>query len=384
MPHTLCKEIQLPGNLHPCNPINSETLSDREEQIFAMSLDVSGQYRYPPPDPGWLSRRVEDVLDPGLPIIDAHHHLWIEQEVPYLANEITADVRDGHAIGATVFVQANYNYRRDLPPHLAPIGETETAAAIAAECAAEGCPTRVAAAIVAHADLTLGERLNEVLDAHEAAGKGAFRGIRHSTSRDPNYPEGIVMRPAPAGLLGDHAYRAGMARLAARGISYDAMLYHSQIGELTEAARALPDLSIVLDHIGCIIGVGPYRGREQETFREWRASMAGLAECPNVAVKLGGFGMIVCGPLWHEEDRPPSSAQLAQAWQPYVETCIELFGADRCMFESNFPVDKAMYSYRTVWNAFKRLTQSVGPDERHALFSGTASRFYRIADPALG
>lgn len=349
-----------------------------------MSLDVSGQYRYPPPDPEWLSRSVEDVLDPALPIIDAHHHLWIEHGVAYLGPEIAADVGDGHAVGATVFIQASYNYRSDLPAHLAPIGETEAAAAISAECATRGCPTKIAAAIVAHADLTLGDRLGEVLDAHVVAGKGAFRGIRHSTSRDPHFPQGIVVRPASAGLLGDPAYRAGMAQLAARGISYDAMLYHSQIGELTEAAQAMPDLSIVLDHIGCIIGVGPYRGREQETYREWRAAMAGLAGCPNVAVKLGGFGMIVCGPVWHEADRPPSSAQLAAAWRPYVETCIELFGADRCMFESNFPVDKAMYSYRTVWNAFKRLAKSASADERHALFSGTAARFYRIEDPAFG
>ena len=349
-----------------------------------MSLDISGQYRYPPPDPEWLSRRVEPVLDPDLPIIDAHHHLWIEHGVPYLGPEIVADVGDGHAVGATVFIQANYNYRSDLPPHLAPIGETEAAAAISAECLANGCQAKIAAAIVAHADLTLGDRLDDVLDAHEAAGKGAFRGIRHSTSRDPHFPEGIVVRPAPAGLLGDPAYRAGMAQLAARGISYDAMLYHSQIGELTEAARALPDLSIVLDHIGCILGVGPYRGREQETFHEWNRGMAMLAECPNVGVKLGGFGMIVCGPMWHEADRPPTSAQLAEAWQPHVETCIALFGATRCMFESNFPVDKAMYSYRTVWNAFKRLAQSATADERHALFSGTAARVYRIADPALG
>ena len=349
-----------------------------------MSLDVSGQYRYPPPNPEWLSRRVEDVLDPGLPIIDAHHHLWTEHGTAYLGPEIMSDVGDGHAIGATVFVQANYNYRSDLPPHLAPIGETEAAANISAECAAKGFPTKVAAAIVAFADLTLGGQLDEVLDAHAAAGRGAFRGIRHGVSRDPHYPEGIVVRPAPPGLLADPAYRAGMARLAARGISYDAMLYHRQIGELTAAARVLPELPIVLDHIGCIIVIVPYRGQEAETFLSWRADMAELAKCANVTVKLGGFGMIICGSRWHEANVPPSSADLAGAWRPYIETCIELFGVQRCMFESNFPVDKAMYSYLTVWNAFKLLAQEASTQERHALFSGNAARFYRIADPALG
>jgi predicted TIM-barrel fold metal-dependent hydrolase len=349
-----------------------------------MSLDASGQYRYPPPNPAWLTRRVETVIDPGLPIIDPHHHLWVEHGVPYLGPEIMADVGDGHAVAATVFIQANYNYRPDLPAHLAPTGETEAAAAIAAECATAGCPAKIAAAIVGFADLAQGETLDEVLDAHEAAGRGAFRGIRHSVSRDPHFPDGIVLRPAPAGLLGSSAYRAGMARLAARELSYDAMLYHRQIGELTAAARALPDLQIVLDHIGCIIGVGPYRGREQETFHAWCADMAELARCPNVSVKLGGMGMIICGPQWHEAELPPTSVQLADAWRPYIESCIELFGADRCMFESNFPVDKAMYSYRTVWNAFKRLTQGASADERRALFSGTAARVYRIADPAHG
>jgi L-fuconolactonase len=349
-----------------------------------MSLDVSGQYRYPPPNAEWLARHSEPVIEPDLPIIDAHHHLWVEQGVPYLGPEIRADLAEGHAIAATVFVQAHYGYRDDLAPHFAPIGETEKVVAIAEECRASGCSTAIAAAIIAFADLTLGERLDEVLDAHEAAGGDRLRGIRHSTSRDPHFPDGIVIRPAPEGLLGHRAYRAGMARLAARGLTYDAMLYHSQIGELTQAARDLPDLAIVLDHIGCIVGVGPYRGREQETFRAWRAAMADLARCPNVAVKIGGFGMIVCGPLWHDAETPPSSIALATAWQPYVETCIDLFGAQRCMFESNFPVDKGMYGYRTVWNAFKRLTATASADERHAVFSGTAARVYRIADPALG
>ncbi len=348
-----------------------------------MSLDVSGQYRYPPPNTEWLARHSEPVIDAGMPIIDAHHHLWVEQGVPYLGPEIRADLADGHNVTATVFVQAHYGYNNDLPPHLAPIGETEKVVAIADACRKSGCSTDIAAAIVAFADLTMGKQLDDVLDAHDLAGQGRLRGIRHSISRDPHFPNGIVIRPAPEGLLGTPAYRAGLARLASRGLTYDAMLYHCQIGELTEAARDLPDLSIVLDHIGCIIGVGPYRGREQETFREWRAAMAELATCPNVAVKIGGFGMIVCGPLWHEAEMPPSSLELAAAWRPYVETCIELFGAKRCMFESNFPVDKGMYGYRTVWNAFKRLAESASADERRALFSGTAARCYRIADPAL-
>jgi L-fuconolactonase len=346
-----------------------------------MGLDVTGRYRYPPPVPTWLAQHVEDVIDPDLSIVDAHHHLWVEHESPYLLDEIAADVADGHRIDATVFVQAHYGYRDSGPPHLAPVGETERVAAISVAARDRGLPTRIAAGIIAFADLTLGDSVQDVLDSHEQAANGALRGIRHSVSRDPYFPDGIVIRPAPAGLLANPDYRAGLRAIARHSLSYDAMLYHSQIPELTAMAQALPDLSIILDHIGCVLGVGPYEGREQDVFAQWRKDMTRLARCPNVVVKIGGFGMIVCGANWHERPMPPTSAELAEAWRPYVETCIALFGADRCMFESNFPVDKAMYSYRTLWNAFKRLSATASRDERAALFAGTAVRTYRIPIP---
>jgi predicted TIM-barrel fold metal-dependent hydrolase len=206
-----------------------------------------------------------------------------------------------------------------------------------------------------------------------------LRGIRHSISRDPLFPDGIVLRPAPAGLINDPAYRAGLAVVAEQGLSYDAMLYNCQLPELVGMARDLPQLPIVLDHLGCILGVGPYEGRAREIFERWRDDMTALATCPNVVVKIGGFGMIVCGARWNERAFPPSSQELADAWRPYVNTCIDLFGPGRCMFESNFPVDKAMYSYRTLWNAFKRLTADLSANDRTALFSGTAQQSYRLA-----
>ena len=347
-----------------------------------MSLDVTGRYRYPPPDDAWLALDTEDVLDPALPIIDAHHHLWTEGGAPYLLPELSADLADGHAIASTVFVQAHYGYRDDVPAHLAPIGETEKVAAIAARAAADGITTRIAEGIVAHADLLLGDGVEAVLDAHEDVAAGALRGIRHSVSRDEHFPDGIVLRPAPAGMLGDRSYRDGLAALARRGLSYDAMLYHAQIPELRAVATARPSLNIVLDHLGCVLGVGHYAARQAETLVEWRRSMAGLAASDNVVVTFGGLSMIICGARWHEGAKPPSSSDLAAAWRPQFETCLELFGADRLLFESNFPVDKAMYSYRTLWNAFKRLAADLSDDERRALFSGTASRVYRLLDPA--
>lgn len=344
-----------------------------------MGLDITGRYRYPPPDRAWLARRHEDVLAPEMPIIDPHHHLWVEGGHPYLLDELLEDTTSGHVIEATVFVQAHFGFRADGPPHLVCVGETEQVMAIAAAAHMRGGGTDVAAAIVAQADLMLGDAVDEVIAAHFEVAGDRLRGIRHSVSRDENFPDGVVLRPAPAQLLANPTYRMGLSRLARHGLSYDAMLYHQQIPELTAMARALPDLPIVLDHIGCILGVGPYAGREIENLRQWTADMAQLAQCPNVSVKIGGFGMIITGARWHERDQPPSSAELAQAWSPYVETCIDLFGPARCMFESNFPVDKAMYSYRTVWNAFKRLGASYSEDDRRWLFHDSAARFYRIS-----
>jgi len=343
-----------------------------------MGLDVTGLYRYPPYNAAWLRGHCEDVIEPQQEIIDAHHHLWEEAGQPYLFNEIGEDLASGHNVSATVFVQAHFGYRDHGPePHRC-VGETERAAAIAEQAKACGATTDICAAIVAFADLTRGNRVGDVIEDHLLAAKGRLRGIRHSVSRDPHFPNGIVIRPAPAKLLGDAVYRAGLAQVSAYGLSYDAMLYHCQIPELADMADALPDLPIVLDHFGCILGVGPYAGRQAEIFHQWKADLATLAERPNVSVKLGGMGMIVCGARWHERTTPPGSAELAVAWTPYVETCIELFGVDRCMFESNFPVDKSQYSYRVVWNAFKRIAAGASESEKRALFHNTAARFYRI------
>lgn len=347
-----------------------------------MGLDVTGRYRYPPPAPTWLEQVREDVIDPALPIIDPHHHLWEQHETPYLLDEMAADTADGHAIVATIAVEAHYGYRGDGPAQLAPVGETEKFAAIRERSRQRADRTRIAEGIVAKADLTLGDGVAAVIDAHRDVAGSALVGIRHSVSRDENFPDGIVIRPAPRGLLADPAYRRGLAELAAQGLVYDAMLYHSQLPELTAMARALPDLRIVLDHLGCVLGVGVYEEREEEVRKAWTRDMRELASCPNVTVKIGGLGMIVCGATWHLDPLPPSSATLAQAWRPYVATCIDLFGPARCMFESNFPVDKAMYSYRTAWNAFKRLSADLSASERAMLFAGTAQATYRL-DPSL-
>jgi predicted TIM-barrel fold metal-dependent hydrolase len=339
---------------------------------------MTGPYRYPSPRQGWLDRHREEIIDPALPILDAHHHVWQQAGNPYGPAELMADLRTGHNIIGTVFVQAHYAYRPDGPEELRSVGETERANAHAEDAAAAGAPEQICRGIVAFADLRLGDRVEPVLEAHRAAAPSRLKGIRHLLSRDPNFPNGVAVRPAEAGLLGTPAFRAGLACTARHGLTFDAMLYHSQLGELTDMARALPQLPIVIDHFGCILGVGPYRGREDESFAAWKADLANLAACPNVSMKLGGLGMIVCGFDYHERTDPPGSAELQAAWQPFFDVCLDLFGPSRCMFESNFPVDKGMFSYPVLWNTFKRLASGASADEKALLFRDTAIRFYGL------
>jgi predicted TIM-barrel fold metal-dependent hydrolase len=343
-----------------------------------MALDVTGDYRYPLPDEAWLALRTEDIIDPDLLIIDAHHHLWEQDDHPYLLDELLADIESGHNIVATVCVEARYHYRESGPASGRPVGEAEAYVSMIRSEAGKQVTAKLCAGMVCHADLTLGDGVDHVIEAHIEVAGARLKGIRHSVARDEHFPKGIVLRPAPKGLLADSGYRRGLKRLMAYGLSYEAMLYHSQIPELTAMARSLPGLPIVLDHFGCILGVGFYAGREQETFTSWHKNMRVLSDCLNVSVKLGGMGMIVCGAQFHERPTPPDSRELAQLWQPYYETCLELFGPDRCMFESNFPVDKSMYSYAVLWNAFKRLSSDLTQAERNALFHDTAKNFYDL------
>ncbi len=334
---------------------------------------------YLPVRDAWLARRTEAALEPALPIVDPHHHLWDRPDWVYMLPDLLADMATGHNIVATVFVQARAFHRAGGPEEFRPVGETEFVNGVAAMSASGRYgPSRVCAGIVGHADLALGARVQDVLEAHMRVAGGRFRGIRHITATDPD-PSLLnpAYMPAP-GLLGDKTFREGFARLAPLGLSFDAWLYHPQIDELTALAQAAPETRIVLDHVGGPLAIGAYAGRREEIFPGWAASIRKLAQCPNVYVKIGGMGMKINGYDFHEQPDPPSSETLAAAWKPYVETCIEAFGASRCMFESNFPVDKGSYSYGVFWNACKRLASGASATEKADLFARSASRFYRL------
>ena len=327
----------------------------------------------------WLARRVETVLEPELPIVDPHHHLWERAGWNYMLDDLLVDTGSGHNIVGTVFVQCRSMHRADGPEAFRPVGETEFVNGVAAMSASGGYgPARICAGIVGHADLRNCAATDAVLEAHIRAGGGRFRGIRHITAWDGD-PE--LMNPAyapPAGLMFDAAFRQGFACLAPLNLTFDAWLYHPQIGDVAALARAFPNTGICLNHIGGPLAIGSYAGKRAAVFAQWSAAIRDLAGCPNVAVKLGGMAMRINGWDFHERADPPSSVDLAAAWKPYVDVCIEAFGASRCMFESNFPVDKGSYGYQAFWNACKILAKGASASEKADLFCGTASRFYRL------
>jgi predicted TIM-barrel fold metal-dependent hydrolase len=329
----------------------------------------------------WLDLHSEDPIDPQRAIVDPHHHLWDRPGFPYLLPELLADLDCGHRITATVFLQCRAMHRAGGPDAMKPAGETEFVNGVAA-MSASGLygPTRIAAGIVAHADLRLGDEVEPVLAAHERAGGDRLRGIRHITVWDPDAAFHHPAYVSPPDLLAREEFRRGFARLAPRGLTFDAWLYHPQIPHLTDLARAFPGTGIVLDHLGGPLGARGYRGRSDDVFRDWRSAMADLARCPNVCVKLGGLGQRFIGLGFEERERPPTSLDLAAAMKPWVENAIELFGASRCMFESNFPVDKGAYAYGVFWNACKRLCEQASETEKDDLLRGSASRFYRLGD----
>ncbi len=333
--------------------------------------------RHPTVRPEWLALNQEPALEPALPIIDAHHHLWGEERGRYLLEDFLGDASGGHNIRASVFIECHHSYRAEGDVLHRPVGEVEFVAEAGAEAIRRG-GTKAVAGIVGFADLAVGAAVRPVLEAHIAAGQGRFRGVRHISAWHPDpAARGSIATPPPMLLL-DPTFRQGFAQLAPLGLTFDAWMYHTQIAELRDLADAFPDQKIVLNHVGGAIGIGPYAGRRRHVTAAWSAALRELSHCPNVSLKVGGLGMRLFGLGMHERATPPDSTLLAEAWRPMVETCVEAFGAGRCMFESNFPVDKAACSYTVLWNAFKRITTGWSATERSALFHDTAARFYAL------
>jgi L-fuconolactonase len=332
-----------------------------------------------PPRADWLARApAEPIIEPELPIVDTHHHVWRDRG-RYMLDEVLADTGSGHNVVATVFIDCRLQYRTEGPAELRSVGEVEAVADLAEQCEADHPgKTRVAHGIVGYADLTLGDRVEPVLAALVAAGRGRFRGVRNSAGWHEDPVIGNNHHGAGPGHYLRADFRAGLNRLAAMGLSLDALVYHHQHADLIDLARACPHANIIMNHTGMPLGYGPFAGKEREVYAQWRAKLPDLAACTNVSMKLGGMMMRLAAYDYNQLPAPPSSDELAAYWRPYIEPCIELFGPERCTFESNFPVDKMGIGYAALWNAFKRIAAKASADEKAALFSGTARRVYRL------
>ena len=327
----------------------------------------------------WLAQVSEAALEPEMPIVDPHHHLWDHPGSRYMLDEIVRDTASGHRVLATVFVECLSMYRADGPEPMRPVGETEFVNGIAAQSASgQYGETRVAAGIVGFADLTLGAAVEPVLQAHIAAAPARFRGIRHAGGFDASPEVRNSHTNPPADLYESARFREGFGKLRGLGLSFEAWQYHPQMPAVIELARAFPDTTIVLDHFGGPLGIGPYEGRRTEIFGEWKKNLAELARCPNVVAKLGGINMPVNGFGWHRRPAPPNSDELVAATRDYYLHTIDQFGPRRCMFESNFPVDRISCSYVVLWNAFKKIAAGFTRDEKTQLFQRTASEVYRL------
>ena len=331
--------------------------------------------------PDWLARHSEPALDPDQPVIDSHHHLYHRPGLRYLLEEYLADLDCGHAIRASVAVQARAMLRAEGPVELASLGETEFLNGQAA-MSASGLygPARVAAGIIGHVDLGLGAGLRPVLERHIAAAGGRFCGIRQPLAWDR---DATLLNPfykTSGGLADSAAFQDGLAVLQDMGLSFEIWAFYAQLPQLARMARAVPDLPIVVDHLGGVIRAGAHAG--QDIFAEWRQGLAALAACPNVKVKLSGLGMRLSAFGFDDRPEPPSSAQLAEIWRPWMMTALDLFGPARCMWGSNFPVDKGSYAMGIGLNAVKRLLSEGSAKDRHDVLWRTAARHYALPLPA--
>lgn len=333
----------------------------------------------PAGDPEWLGSTIEDILDPDLPIVDPHHHLWGAPRSEYLGQQFAADMQAGHNFVATVFADCSEAYRTEGPEAYRPVGETEFAARVGRESDAGAYgDVPMCQGIISRADLAEGAAVKGVLEAHIEAGEGRFKGIRFSSAWDPSPEVRSTARTPPEGLLREPVVLEGARELAPLGLVLDLWLYHHQLSDAAFLADALPDQPMVLNHVGGPVRIGPYADRRDEVYTVWLDGIRELAKRENMSVKVGGLGMRLLGFGFENEAKAPTSQQLCDAWKPFVEPCLELFGADRCMFESNFPVDSLSCSYSILWNAFKRLADGYSAKEREAMFAGTAARVYSL------
>lgn len=342
--------------------------------------------RYPGWRPGielrddWLALVDEPIIDPAREIVDPHHHLWrhgtAENPAIYEMEALGRDTGSGHHVVQTVYIECRSYWDLEAPAHLQSVAETRAVAQMAQSV---GAGQAKIAGIIAQTELVLHpDLLNAALDAHEDAGQGLFKGIRNSGARDPEPHSLAIPGRGVPDQYGDPDFRRGAAILGTRGLTLDSWHYHHQHQEFLDLACAVPETTMILDHFGTPLGVGRFAGKRDEIFVRWQDQMAELAECPNVMAKLGGLCMPDNGYGYMNGALPPSSDQIVADQGKWYAHMLDVFGPDRCMFESNFPVDRVSVSYQVIWNAFKKMSAHLTEAEKDALFSGTARRVYGL------
>lgn len=331
-----------------------------------------------------LEGRDEPILDPDIAIVDAHHHLFEKPALRYMLEEFLDDVRAGHRIIASVYVEATAFHRADGPEVLRPLGEIEFANGVGAMCASGHYgDIRLCAAIVGYADLRMGDSVGWLFDRALATAPERFRGIRQITMEHPSdapFRYFFTGRP-PAGVFQHPKFRDGLRQLAQRNLIYDATGFHLQLPDISALADAFPDTTIVVNHMTVAMGLEMNTEERNALFREWRENLRDTAQRPNVVCKIGGMGMPIWGFGFETRKDAVGYKELAETWRPFVESAIECFGTNRCMMESNFPPDGRSCGYVPTWNALKHIVSEASAEEKADLFHKTASRVYRIALP---
>ena len=334
---------------------------------------------------GWINKVQEEIIDPDRKIIDPHHHLWhgpndpsgIQESYRYLLQDLWKDTESGHNIKKTIFIDCGQEYYSEGPERFKPVGETEFVVEIAEQASEDKSKAQIAG-IIGHANMMLGSSVKEVLELHSEKGKGLFRGIRHAGGWDDDERvKNAHSHPTPHIYL-EEKFQEGLQELSSLEMVFDTWHYHNQIKDLTKLAKSIPDLVIVHDHFGGPLGIGPYKGKREEIFDQWKEDINELSQCKNVFSKLGGLAMPVNGWDWHKREVPASSDEIVSEQSRYYLHTLECFGPERCMFESNFPVDKQSVSYHVIWNAYKKLTHEFSEQDKESLFYGTAEKVYKL------
>ncbi|KAA9164404.1 amidohydrolase family protein [Amycolatopsis acidicola] len=325
----------------------------------------------------WLDLTTETALDPDQPIVDAHHHLWARENFGYLLDAFTDDVvASGHNVVASVYAECTSGWEESgRPDNLRAVGEARFVAA-ERQSTRRGPLADPLAGYVAYLDALDESTVRQAIEAHRAVPGARLLGFRQSATWDPDPAVKVIARTPPAGLLASDEFARGFRHIAEAGLTFDAWVFHTQLGDVEQLAQRFPGTTIVLDHAGGPIGLGGYR--DAEVFPAWATALRRLAARPNVHLKFGGLAMPLRGEHWHEDERPPGSDVLAEHWAPWFTEAIEAFGTARTMFESNFPVDRISGHYGTLWNAFKRLAAALSEDEKDQIFRTTAVHTYGL------